>query len=299
MQKKYSSLRIIASVINVISWLMLLLTFMEAFFLIALTKGIDEFTDEMPKLFYFIKALNAGLGLNAIFILITGLISFVLLNSVSERIRLFIDIEKNTRTINNNLNKITQLLEEKFELKTNEIKEEESLIDKINYWGQVAPIVISFLFFIYILKQLPSGSEVDSKNTTQESRQENNEQNSQVIEKKVTFVNETDNRVYIAIAFYDNNLNDWNSKGWFEIKPFENFDYTLPEYFSGNEIFFFGDKFDENNSVEASYSGLDGYFCIQYGDGFDYLESNCQNKQRKGFRKIPLIDNKGVYNLIE
>ena len=157
MQKKFFSLRLIASVINLISWCMLILAFLEAFFLIALSEGVDNFSREAPELYFFIKVLNAGLGLNAIFILITGLISFVLLNSVSERIRLFIEIEENTRVINQNLGKITKLLEKKFEIKAEDVDEKISIIDKINYWGQIIPIVISILFFLFILKQIPKG----------------------------------------------------------------------------------------------------------------------------------------------
>jgi hypothetical protein len=155
MQKQFFSLRLIASVINLLSWCMLILAFLEAFFLIAVSVGVEDiYSREVPKLYFFIKALNAGIGLNTIFLLITGLISFVLLNSVSERIRLFIQIEENTRVINQNLSKITKLLESKFQIEAEEVDEKISIIDKIIYWGQIIPIVISILFFLSILKQL-------------------------------------------------------------------------------------------------------------------------------------------------
>jgi hypothetical protein len=97
MQKQFFSLRLIASVINLLSWCMLILAFLEAFFLIAVSVGVEDIDSrEVPKLYFLIKGLNAYIGLNTIFTLITGLISFVLLNSVSERIRLFIQIEENS-----------------------------------------------------------------------------------------------------------------------------------------------------------------------------------------------------------
>lgn len=158
MQKKFFSLRLIASVISLLSWCMLILAFLEAFFLIALSAGLENIDSrEVPKLYFFIKGLNAYIGLNTIFILITGLISFVLLNSVSERIRLFIQIEENTRLINQNLGKITKLLESKFQIEAEDVDEKISIIDKIIYWGQIIPIVISILFFFSILKQIPRG----------------------------------------------------------------------------------------------------------------------------------------------
>jgi hypothetical protein len=137
---------------------MLILAFLEAFFLIAVSVGVEDIDSrEVPKLYFLIKGLNAYIGLNTIFTLITGLISFVLLNSVSERIRLFIQIEENTRVINQNLSKITKLLESKFQIEAEEVDEKISIIDKIIYWGQIIPIVISILFFLSILKQLPRG----------------------------------------------------------------------------------------------------------------------------------------------
>ena len=158
MQKQFFSLRLIASVINLLSWCLLILAFLEAFFLMALSAGVEDIDSrEVPKLYFFIKGLNAYIGLNTIFILITGLISFVLLNSVSERIRLFIQIEENTRLINQNLGKITKLLESKFQIEAEDVDEKISIIDKIIYWGQIIPIAISILFFLSIIKQLPRG----------------------------------------------------------------------------------------------------------------------------------------------
>jgi hypothetical protein len=173
MQKKFFSLRLIASVINLLSWCMLILALLEAFFLIALSEGVDKLSREAPELFIFIKALNAGLGLNAIIILITGLISFVLLNSVSERIRLFIEIEENTRVINQNLGKITKLLEKKFDLNAEDVDEKISIIDKITYWGQIIPIVISILFFLFILNQIPKG--ISQNNSGDKENTESND----------------------------------------------------------------------------------------------------------------------------
>jgi len=67
-------------------------------------------------------------------ILITALISFIMLSSVAERIRLFIDIEYNSRTINNSLMKIINILENKFEIKAEEPEYEKSLLQMIKDW---------------------------------------------------------------------------------------------------------------------------------------------------------------------
>ena len=278
---------------------MLLLAFLEAFFFIAISKGIEEFTDPIPELFYFVKVLNAGLGLNAILILIIGFISFVILISVSERIRLFIDIERNTRKINNNIEKISQLLERKFNLKTIEVKEEESIIDKINYWGQAAPIIFSILFFIYILNELPSGTRVNSENLNENLGSDSSRTNIATVDRAVSFVNETDNYIFIAIAYYDNKLFDWKSNGWFVIKPFKKIDIILPEYFTGNEVYYYGQKVDENDFIEGIYEGSDGFFYIKQKNNFDFLEKNTKNEEKIGFKKITSSNNKFTCNLGE
>ncbi len=278
---------------------MLLLAFLEAFFFIAISKGIEEFTDPIPELFYFVKVLNAGLGLNAILILIIGFISFVILNSVSERIRLFIDIERNTRKINNNIEKISQLMERKFNLKNIEVKEEESIIDKINYWGQAAPIIFSILFFIYILNELPFGTRANSENLNENLGIDSSRTNIPTVDRAVSFVNETDNYIYIAIAYFDNNLFDWYSKGWYEIKPFKKMDIILPEYFTGNVVYYYGEKFDENNFIERVYEGSDRFFYIQKINTFNFLEGNTKNEEKIGFKKITPSNNKFSCNFVE
>jgi hypothetical protein len=57
-----------------------------------------------------------------------------MLSSVAERIRLFIDIEYNSRLINNSLMKIINILENKFEIKGEEPEYEKSLLQIIKDW---------------------------------------------------------------------------------------------------------------------------------------------------------------------
>jgi hypothetical protein len=127
MEKKYSSLRVIAWVISVIAWASLIIVFLEIGFLGIIAEGAARISKDSQELYYFVKAINTALGLNAIMILISGLISFILLNSIAERIRLFIDIETNSRVINNSLLKIINILEEKFDIKAKEPEYEKSI----------------------------------------------------------------------------------------------------------------------------------------------------------------------------
>jgi hypothetical protein len=230
---------------------MLILGFLEVFFLAAVAQGVDKISGKDSELFYFIKALNIGLGLNAIFIMIFSLISFVLLNSISEKIRLFIDIEQNTRIINSNLSKITKLLADKFEIQPEDIKEKESIIDKINYWGQIAPIVISVLFFLFILKQLPSGLAGNSNfrsNLESNNKQQNDGDttlNSFDLEKKQgnrEIIWEGDDNNGGHSYFRKINETDW-------IETHENESYYYSETSSSNNEYTLKDKNREGVSI--------------------------------------------------
>lgn len=127
MEKKYSSLRVIAWVISTIAWVSLIIVFLEIGFLGIIAEGIDMISSDNQELYDFVETINTALGLNAIIILISGLISFILLSSIAERIRLFIDIENNSRIINNSLLKIINILEEKFDIKAKEPEYEKSI----------------------------------------------------------------------------------------------------------------------------------------------------------------------------
>ena len=128
MEKKYSSLRVIAWVISSIAWVSLIIVFLEIGFLVIIAEGIDMISNDNQELYHFVQTINTALGLNAIIILISGIISFILLSSIAERIRLFIDIENNSRVINNSLLKIINILEEKFDIKAKEPEYEKSIL---------------------------------------------------------------------------------------------------------------------------------------------------------------------------
>jgi len=128
MEKKYSSLRVIAWVISSIAWVSLIIVFLEIGFLGIIAEGIDMISNDNQELYHFVQTINTALGLNAIIILISGLISFILLSSIAEKIRIFIDIETNSRVINNSLLKIINILEEKFDIKAKEPEYEKSIL---------------------------------------------------------------------------------------------------------------------------------------------------------------------------
>jgi hypothetical protein len=134
MEKKFSSLRLIAWCIKAIAWISLIIAFLEIGFLGIVAEGIDNITGDNKDLYNLVNSINTLLGLNAIVILVTALISFILLSSVAERIRLFIDIEYNSRIINNSLLKIINILENKFEIKAEEPEYEKSLLQMIKDW---------------------------------------------------------------------------------------------------------------------------------------------------------------------
>ena len=134
MEKKFSSLRLIAWCIKAIAWISLIIAFLEIGFLGIVAEGIDNIKADNKDLYYLVKGINTLLGLNAMVILITAIISFVLLSSVAERIRLYIDIEYNSRLINNSLMKIINILEKKFEIKSEEPEYEKSLLQMIKDW---------------------------------------------------------------------------------------------------------------------------------------------------------------------
>ena len=133
MKKKYNSLRLIAWCIKLIAWISLIIAFLEIGFLIIVAEGV-QYLLANQNLYYFVTSINTILGINGVVILVTALISFVMLSSVAERIRLFIDIEYNSRLINNSLLKILNILEKKFEIEAEEPEYEKSLIQILKNW---------------------------------------------------------------------------------------------------------------------------------------------------------------------
>ena len=101
MEKKFSSLRLIAWCIKTIAWIFLIIALLEFGFLGIVAEGIDNIKADNKDLYYLVKGINTLLGLNAMGVLITAITSFVLLSSVSDGIRLFIDIEYNSSLVNN------------------------------------------------------------------------------------------------------------------------------------------------------------------------------------------------------
>jgi uncharacterized protein (TIGR02145 family) len=168
MERKYSSLRLISGIISFIAWASLLLVFMEVGMIAVIMSNSDNGTFDnefFTDVYNVTRVINVSLGLNAIVILFAGLISFVTLNSIAERIRIYIDIEQNTRTINDALNKVVYLLETKFEIKAEETAKKKSWFDSFLEWSYIIPMVLAIYFFISIFKNVPdSNSSLLDKN---------------------------------------------------------------------------------------------------------------------------------------
>jgi uncharacterized protein (TIGR02145 family) len=168
MERKYSSLRLISGIISFIAWASLLLVFMEVGMIAVVMSNSDNSTfnnEFFTDVYNVTRVINVSLGLNAIVILFAGLISFVTLNSIAERIRIYIDIEQNTRTINDALNKVVYLLETKFEIKAEETAKKKSWFDSFLEWSYIIPMVLAIYFFISIFKNVPdSNSSLLDKN---------------------------------------------------------------------------------------------------------------------------------------
>jgi hypothetical protein len=132
MKDKYSSLKTIAWFIKFFANISLFITVIQVIglFLIANTNQ-DAFNREFSELgnFYFI--IQSALNLSAVAIIITGIFIYIVTSSIAERIRLLIDLEFNSRNIDNSLKKIVTLLETKFEMASIEPEEERSLIQII------------------------------------------------------------------------------------------------------------------------------------------------------------------------
>ena len=112
MKDKYSSLRTIAWFIKFFANISLFITIVQVLglLLIANTSQV-AFNREFPEFgnFYFI--MQSALNLSAVAIIVTGIFIYIVTSSIAERIRLLIDLEYSSRSIDTSLKKIVTLLE--------------------------------------------------------------------------------------------------------------------------------------------------------------------------------------------
>ena len=103
--------------------------------------------------------------------------------------------------------------------------------------------------------------------------------------KSVSFNNNSNYEVSLAIAYYDNDNKNWRSVGWFNVKPGESYSYALPNGYSENNIYWYG-----KNVNEQEYKGNDASFCIDWPNAFDYNnKSECIDEA--GFHLLELTGN--------
>jgi len=121
MEKRYSSLRIIASVIKFFAYFFLIISILEVILLALIGKSSDEFLSQSESdLQLFIEGINNFIGVSILTIIIGGIIMYILISSFSEIIKLYIDVEYNTRNTQSTLEKTLKLLERKFEINSTE-----------------------------------------------------------------------------------------------------------------------------------------------------------------------------------
>jgi L-asparagine transporter-like permease len=125
MKKKYNSLRFIASFIKLIAYLFLLLGILEII-IFSYSRNLIEggISNEWQNIKIFLDGI---FGVYYIFIILISIVSYILISSSAERIRLLIDIEENTRSIDLSIKKILLLQENSLGISAPEIKEEQSL----------------------------------------------------------------------------------------------------------------------------------------------------------------------------
>lgn len=106
--------------------------------------------------------------------------------------------------------------------------------------------------------------------------------------KQVTFTNNSSSRAYLCFAY--NHENHWVSEGWYTVEAHENVTYDLPDHFTGDEVFWYGD--DDNN---GEWRGTDKNFIVaKYGNGgfkvvdgvFEYSGGGI--KETRGFNRLYL-----------
>lgn len=117
MEKRYSSLRTIASVIKFFAYFFLIISILEVILIFLAGKSANEFLSKDEDDFkQFIDGINNFIGFSTFAILIGGIIIYIMISSLSEIIKLYIDVEHNTRNTQSTLEKILKSLERKFEI---------------------------------------------------------------------------------------------------------------------------------------------------------------------------------------
>jgi hypothetical protein len=131
--------------------------------------------------------------------------------------------------------------------------------------------------------ELTQKSNIDSS-TTSENSEENN-----VDIKTVVFENNSRSTIYLAYAFWNNSK--WETIGWFEIEPNKSEDFSLPESFYGDSIYWYAE-----DSNDGKWEGKDGVFCVTHPDAFHYYttQSNENCNEERNFYKLSLT---GTYTV--
>jgi serine/threonine protein kinase/uncharacterized membrane protein len=99
---------------------------------------------------------------------------------------------------------------------------------------------------------------------------------------KVTFRNNSNSTIWIAVAYYQNE--NWTSIGWYENKAYSNFEFFLPSKFEYNTIYWYA-----FTSGGREWTGEEE-FCIK-DDAFNFENAKtfwCWNKRY--FRSLTLTD---------
>lgn len=112
--------------------------------------------------------------------------------------------------------------------------------------------------------------------------------------KSVEFYNKTVTKAFLAYAFF--NDSEWESHGWYEIKPNGSTKINLPISFSDDSLYWYA--VDENGS---EWVGSDRSFCVDSTNAFDYFGNNSENclNSSKSFYKLKLNGSYTSQNLID
>lgn len=108
--------------------------------------------------------------------------------------------------------------------------------------------------------------------------------------------NNTDKAVYFAYAYYDADNSCWSSKGWYNVKAYQQFDIDLGDY--TGKVYIHG--------LQKAYLGLtentwgSGYeFCVDPDNAFEIRNADkisCSKKVGFSERKIGPGKNKWEFN---
>jgi uncharacterized membrane protein len=117
---------------------------------------------------------------------------------------------------------------------------------------------------------------------------------SETKDKIVLFHNETNEKIYLAYGYYNENEKKWQSTGWFNIESNNEFSISLPNTFLETTFYWY----------TISESGIekegDSYFCIDQTNPFNYMFDNVDecNSISKGFNKADLSYVQNIIKII-